>query len=199
MADRKSALAKALEARKRTLHEFPAEKFIGAGGREFQGIKVYAPLKSDEVQARLDADRWVKDEYKGGDDELRLDARTVFLLHRLCRDFDDPENFPAFPTPAWMIANLKNDELDCLLRCVAAVKHAESPLEKDLGDELVDAFVAKAADHYGSSAANFVFTNCDRSWLEDYAIAVSKKLHDMRNQPEPEPEAEPEEPASEAT
>lgn len=191
MADRKSDLAKQIEARKRTLHEFPAEKFTGLGGRIVGGIKVYAPLKNDEIQARIDADAWVKDTYKASsDEELRIDARTVFLLHRLCRDFEDPLNFPAFPTPAWMIAHLSDDELGCLLRCVAAVKAAESPVQKTMTDEEVDVFVERGAVVNGTENAHKLFVNCDRMWLEDYALVLSKRLADLTNPPAPEPDPE---------
>lgn len=184
--ERKSELAKQIEARKLPLHEFAAEKFMGINGKVVGGVKVRAPLKADEIAARSDADAWVRETHKHADDDLKLDARTVFLLHRLTRDFDDPGNFPAFPTPAWMMANMQNDEIEGLLRLVASVKRADSPLEKDLSDELIDAYVAKAADHYGSTIASEVFSNCDRAWLEDFAIVVCKRLHDLTNPPEPE-------------
>lgn len=190
--ERRSELAKLIEQRKRPIHDFPTEKFMGPANRPVGGVKVRLPSKHEEMQARLEADEEIRRRHKEGvDEDHKVDTRTVYLLHRIVRDHHDPDNFPAFPSPAWMLENMTNEEIGCLLRLVAAVKHCETPLEKDLSEELIEAYVTKAADHYGSAVANAVFARCDRTWVEDFAIAVCKKLVELRAASEPQPEPEP--------
>jgi hypothetical protein len=122
-----SAAAQALKARKRKLHmfDFSFESTSGTVG-------VWVPVKSEEINARLQARRDLqaavgKDvETVEDDDLLRVDQATLILLSQCCRDPKDPHGIPLFGPPSYMAKTLKDHELVKLLDFLTEARRRES-------------------------------------------------------------------------
>ena len=95
MNERKTILAQKLEARERVAVDVDVDGFVVFGGKELGKVKVWVATLLELERAAEGARGYVRTKYKYGkddveDQEMFDNARLVFLLHAVIRDFYDP-------------------------------------------------------------------------------------------------------------
>ena len=192
MADKteeKSEIALALEerAKNRPTCLVDGLAFTGPGSSIVGAVAMRVATKQEENAAIAQAEVYVQNLGKSGgvelrDPELVRDARTVYILHAVCRDPKRPQSGSAFISGAWMMAHLTRDEIAKLLSHYNRFAESVSPFDFDLSPEKVDEAASQLAQFAGSDLADAVVQNKDRVWLEQFAIRVSMMLADSRQE-----------------
>lgn len=183
---------KSLPTQPRRVHLHEAHTFMGPGRKVVGKIGVRSPTKREEVDARLEAERSLRQRNGGEmpfDTSLLTDLATVSILHKATRDAEKPEAMAAFPSPGWMMEHLTADELGVLLNLVQRAKQEDSPTPMVLDEDSIETMAAMLAAAHDSEAADALVSKCDRAWLESFAIVVCRKLSQARKALEPETEA----------
>lgn len=179
--ERKSAVALAIQERKRPLHEFDIGGFFGLGGKAIAKVKIRVATKAEADQAVVGAHRYVK-EIAGEiiDRDLLDDAKTCHILHAVVRDADDPEVFPAFASPQWVRDQMSTDQLACILNLYNECVAREGQRVDEITDELVDSIPSLAA--ISREAALTMLANCDRHALSEIIVRMATNEANYRNE-----------------
>ena len=154
MAEPKSALERAIEARGRQYHPFEVQGFVGLGGRVVQTVEFRVPTKADEDQAVGAAHQYARqkcaeDEEARRDPDLLTDAKLVELLFLCCyQPLEQPAEgkpapskvrYPSFTGgPGWMRGNLTSDQIAILYNLLDSCRAKESPLPREIDFEKVE-------------------------------------------------------------
>lgn len=184
---------KSLPSQPRRVHLHDAHTFIGPGRKVIGKIGVRSPTKREEVEARLEAERTLRQRNGGEmpyDTSLLTDLAAVSILHKATRDADKPEAMAAFPSPGWMMDHFTADELGVLLNLVQRAKQEDSPTPLTLDEDSIETMAAMLAAAHDSEAADALVSKCDRAWLESFAIVVCRKLSEARAALKPETETD---------
>ena len=182
--NRRSALALAIEARPRTMHTFPLVGFTGLGDKPIGSVGVWVNTKAEQDESVIAAHRRIADETSDAvlartDPDLTLDAKTLEVLFRACRDADD-SRYPAFPGTSWMREHLTTTQIGGLLNLYNEVVKRDGGIEADIGDERVEAYARLAADNAGTDIPEAVLATCGREYLTQLVVLLSVKLDDAR-------------------
>jgi hypothetical protein len=187
--DEKSEIALALEERSKNRPTILIDglAFTGPGSKIVGAIAMRVATKQEENAAIAQAEVYVRDLGKSGsvdlkDPELVRDARTVYILHAVCRDPKRPNSAAAFTSPREMMALMTRDEIAKLLNHYNRFAESVSPFDFDLSPEKVDEVSAQLAQLSGTDLADALVQSKDRVWLEQYAIRVSMQLADARQE-----------------
>jgi len=187
--EEKSEIALALEdrAKNRPTTLVDGLAFTGPGSSIVGAVAMRVATKQEENAAIAQAEVYVRDLGKTGNVELKdpaliENARTVFILHAVCRDPKRPNSAPAFMTPRFMMEHLTRDEIAMLLNHYNRMAEAASPFDFDLSPEKVDEAASQLAQLSGSDLADAIVQTKDRIWLEQFAIRVSMMLASTRQE-----------------
>lgn len=157
------------------------QEFISAGGRSFGQVSIRVATKSEENAALLQAERFIREMTADSKSELKDpdivdDVKTVHILHAVVRDAKDPKNFPAFPSPKWMMQHLTRDEIGALLNISASYQAEVSPLRVTIDDESVE-LLADGLAQFASNpeATRIAFGDKTRAWLEEAMVLLAVK------------------------
>jgi hypothetical protein len=183
-AERRSALAKAIEEMPRRLHEFEVEGFFGLGNKAIERIKVRVPVKIEEDGAIVDAHKYVVQAAQDLDDakrdaDLLADSKIIEILFRACCDADDPK-YSAFPGPKWMRQHLGTAKLAALMHLVAEAARREHPRPQELDDERLEAIATACAKTATSDVPEALLAGYDRTWLTHAFVLLACKWQDDR-------------------
>lgn len=179
--DNLTPLQQAIEARSksRKTMEFDMPGIVVDDAGTMPGkVRVRTAFAKEETSAVVEATRWLNE---GGraiaakDGDISQTAKIVFFLHKVLRDHASPDNFPAFPTPDWMLEKLTKDELVFLHSIYLRHSMSESPLESDTSDETFEAYQVKLSQLRGSLTGQ-ALVHCDRVWLEEFAAWLAVRL-----------------------
>jgi hypothetical protein len=178
-----SDLVKALKARlkNRPFKVVQSQEFIGAGDKTFGSVAVRVATKGEENSALLQAQDYMskltpdkKAELK--DPDIVEDVKTVHILHAVIRDARDPHNFPAFPSPAFMMQTMTRDEVGALLNISVDYQSSQSPLAVKIDDDAVEVLARGLAEFWRNpQATQSLFADKSRAWLEEALVLLSVK------------------------
>lgn len=148
-------------------------------------MKIRLALKGEQDKAVKGATGYAKaiaagDEDVAKDDDILEEAKTAFLLHRACRDFEHPENFSAFPSPRWMIDNLGSDELATLLNCYNTALAQVHPHGLDTSDATVEHYVAMCAAMSDTDVPDIALMQLPREYLIFLLVRMAEKIDEAR-------------------
>ena len=126
------------------------EGFITLGGAELGKVKIWIATIQEQERAVAQAKAYLKETYRNQPDiaedaDAVQNAKTVFILHAVVRDFRDPKSLSAFPSPKWMMENLTRDEVACLLNLYNVAATQFSPLKYSVTDEELDKLIDLSA------------------------------------------------------
>lgn len=150
MSERKSVLVQKLEARERISIDADVEGFITLGGAELGKVKIWIATIQEQERAAAQAKAHIRETYRNQGDlaedpDVIQNAKTVFILHAVVRDYRDPKSLSAFPSPKWMMENLTRDEIACLLNLYNVAATQFSPLKYSLSDAELEKIVELSA------------------------------------------------------
>lgn len=180
--EKKSALVQAIEAHERKLFEFDAGAFMGISGKPIGKYKIRVATKAEADRALVAAHRYVH-EITGGmetavrDSDILNDAKTCHILHQACRDSDSPSDFPAFPSPRWMIEHLSTEQIAVLLNHYNECVKQEGPMRTELSNDTVEALASLCVNLSETDLPNAALVQCGREYLSELCIRLSLKLN----------------------
>lgn len=186
VAERKSDLVKAIETRKRPLHEFDLDGILGLGGQPITKIKIRRPVKSELTKAVAGAAKAV-DEIAGqsksakDDPDLYSDVKSCWALHAACRDFNDPESWPAFPSPQWMMDNMTSEELAVLLNYYTEVVRRDGIIKEDVTPDDLEKIIFGVSTLNDMSATSMLLSRITRESLINIICELCFIVSDLRN------------------
>ena len=178
--EEKSEIAKALEerAKNRPVQVVDGLAFTGPGDKIVGAIAVRVGVTQELAAAIAQSDLYLKElsaSAQGAvdvkDPDLAMAARTVHLLHAVCRNPKDPNNLHAFTTPREMMRLLTRDEVAKLLDIYNRWVTAQSPFtapEMDVEREVAHLCLSGSVEF-----AELELQSRDRQWLERFVARMA--------------------------
>jgi hypothetical protein len=182
--------SRALDKRPRKTHTFDVNDFFGVGDVPLPKIAFRVAVKADEDNAVVGAHVYVNDKCKGADSaksdsDILLDAKTIEVLHNVCRSASEPE-YPAFPSPGWMRSRLTSDHAATLLNLYNEVRKAEGPsprvIDNDTAEQLLGLALAASHAEEEIPTPTRVFAGCNREALSELLVVAAIKLDVARRE-----------------
>lgn len=178
----KSLLLAALKARKRPCVEFDACGFVGLKEKPIGRYRIQVATKAEIDRAVIAAHAYVNGRTAGvasaaTDPDMLLDNKTIHLLHTVCRDFESPDAFSAFPSPGWMRENMTTFQISALLNHYTEVVRSTQPVESVLDDARVDAIAQACAGAADTDVPNVALMAFSREQLGEIVVRLAVKLH----------------------
>ena len=180
--EEKSEIQKALEerAKNRPVQVVEGLAFTGPGHKVIGSIALRVATKQEENAAIAQAEVYLKglaSQADGAvdvkDPDLANAARTVYILHAVCRDPKSPNTAFAFTSGKEMMRLLTCDEVGKLLDLYNRFRAAQSPFDRALTVEDVEAEAARLAAVGTTEVADMLVQSKDRIWLEQFAVRLS--------------------------
>jgi hypothetical protein len=191
-----SPIAKAIEARKRKVHEFDISGFFHLNGDAIPKLGVWVPVKGEQdaaiVRAHVDIANVTKAaETARSDEDILRDRKVVHILQKACLDPTprpdpaDPKKvfyYPAFPSPQWIADHLNTEQIGTLLNLVNGVRAKESPEPEALDDATVDAFHAAAVGPASYEITGEFLAGCGREFVCQLYVLEALRLEEARRE-----------------
>ena len=149
-----SSLAKAVDARKRTLHPFDAGTVLESSGNGPLFVRV--PTQWEEIDAFVWAARFAAREVGDAaaiEREANATLATVHVIANAVRRKEGEEDVPAFGPPTWLTKRLKADEIARLLDLVNEARIRESGRPRDADPQMVADLASTLASATAEEAA----------------------------------------------
>lgn len=192
----KSALALAIETRRRKAYEFSVQGFFSLGEKPIHKIAVWVNTKFEQDKAVVAAHQVVQQltaeaESARKDEDLLLDTKTTQILFQACRraEAGDEEKgymYSAFPSPEWMRKNLTTDQLAVLINLYNEVRRKEAPIQSSITLEQVESVSKMCAENAASDVPEAVLAIFDREWMTQAFVLLSMKLKRLQHESESE-------------
>lgn len=181
-AIRLSPLAEAISKRTRTLYEFDVSEVFKVTGNR---VKIRVVTKAEQDMALVGAHKYAAAKAAdmpdaARDPDLLDDAKSAFVAFAACRDADEPDKFPAFPAPQWMLENLTTDEVAYLVNLMNEVRTKESPSPMSISDEMIDGIAELCAANVSSEIPEKVLAAFTREYLTHVVVMMSARNAELR-------------------
>lgn len=179
-----SPLAAAISARTRTLYEFDVSEVFKITDCK---VKVRVVTKAEQDLALVGAHKYAEERTKAApqaakDPDILEDAKAAFIAFAACRDSADPDKFPAFLSPEWMLEHLTTDEVGYLVSLANEVRAKESPSPISISDEMMDGLSELCAQHVSDQIPEAVLAPFSREYLTHAFVMLSARNVDLRRQ-----------------
>jgi hypothetical protein len=185
-------LSAAMKSTTRRLYDYDLGPMIGL---QTGVAKFRVPTKREQDRAVAGAYDYAKkltetNEKAAEDPDIISDAKSAFIVFEASRDASDPEKFPAFYAPSWMMDNMTADQIAVMVNIVNEVRRKESPGPGIVDDEMVEQVATLCADHASDEIPQLALSNMNREVLSHLVVLLSLKLAEARAEvPEVEPES----------
>lgn len=179
---RLSPLAEAISKRTRKLYEFEVSEVFKVTGNR---VKVRVVTKAEQDLALVGAHKYAAGKASdmpdaAHDPDLLDDAKSAFVAFAACRDADEPDKFPAFPAPQWMLEHLTTDEVAHLVNLMNEVRVKESPSPMSISDEMIDGIAELCAANVSSEIPESVLASFTREYLTHVVVMLSARNVELR-------------------
>jgi len=182
--ERKSELARAIEARERPTMVFDVSGFMGLGGNSIRQIAIRIPTKLEQDRALAGAHKYVQElagdiEQVKSDEEILQDTKGAFIAFEFCRDVTNP-NYPAFPGPKWMCQHLETERIGVLINLANEARAKLGPAPETIDDERIDQIIEACTKTAGSSIPETMMATFPREVLTQLVVLLSLKVSELR-------------------